>query len=151
MIKNTFQQVLDKMTEVALSGFNEADYGSPWDIEEKARKYPLLFIDPHLKTNTWQHGVLKCRMDIYVMDLVYQDDSNEKETLSNMISFGTQYINHLTAHLDDYGFYIRKNNQQTINFQTFTEKFDDYVTGARFEITIDIPDDGSLCENIFYG
>ena len=149
MIEKTWQQVIGKMTEIALSGFNEATWGDVWEIESKARKYPLFWLDPHLKSNTWQQGVLRLRMDLYVMDLVYADESNENSVVSDMVSFGIQYINHLTDNLSEYGFYIRKNNQQQITFQTFTEKFDDIVAGARFEIIVEVPDNGSLCKSIF--
>jgi|AntAceMinimDraft_16_1070373.scaffolds.fasta_scaffold06751_3 hypothetical protein len=149
MADQTTYQVLNKMSEIALSGVNECFIGDAWEIEAVARKYPLMVLDNNLKNHTWQAGVINMRLDIYIMDLVNADESNELEVLSDMTNVGIQYVNHLTDHLPDYNFYIRKNNQQTITFQTFTEKFDDKVSGVRFEVTVSIPDDGNQCESIF--
>ncbi len=145
----TFYKVITTMQEIALSGVNECSYGDPWEIESVARKYPLIWLDPHLKSHTWQNGVLKLRIDIYVVDVVKGDESNELDVVSDMTNIGVQYVNYLTEHISEYGFYIRKNKNNIIPFQSFTEKFDDSVAGVKFETVIDIPDDGNICINIF--
>jgi len=145
----TYYQVLTKMSEIALSGVSECFIGDVWEVEAVARKYPLLVIDPHLKNHTYQNGLFKLRLDLYMVDLVLDDESNELEVLSNMTGYMIQYLNYLRDHLEDYGFYFRKDLNTVINLQTFTEKWDDSVSGVKAEIDIMVPDDGNLCKNIW--
>lgn len=145
----SFFQVLSKMSEIALSGVNECFVGDAWEIEAVARKYPLMVLDANLKQHSWQAGVLKLNVDLYIMDVVYEDESNELDVLSNMTKIGVDFVNYITNNLTTYGFYVGKNSGEVINFQSFTEKFDDKVAGVMFNISIQVPDDGNQCENIF--
>jgi len=149
-MEKTYYQVLNKMSEIALEGVNECFIGDVWEVEAVARKYPLLVIDPHLKNHTYQNGLFKLKLDLYMVDLVLDDESNELEVLSDMTGYMIQYINYLSAHLEEYGFYFRKDLNTSINLQTFTEKWDDSVSGVKAEIEIMIPDDGNLCKSIWY-
>ncbi len=148
-MEKSYFQVLSKMQEIALSGVNEAIVADPWEVESVARAYPLMVIDPNLKNHTWQAGVIKLSVDLYIVDLVYEDESNELDVLSNMASIGIDYINYITDNVNKYGFYIGKNSGEVITFQSFTEVWDDKVAGVLFNLTILIPADGNQCENIF--
>jgi len=146
----TYYQVLTKMSEIALSGVNECFIGDVWEVQAVARKYPLLVIDPHYKNHTYQNGLFTLRLDLYMVDLVYDDESNELEVLSDMTGYMIQYINYLRDKDETYGFYFIKDINTVINLQTFTEKWDDSVSGVKVEIDIRVPDDGSLCKSIWY-
>ena len=148
-MEKTYYQVLEKMKTISLSGMSECFIGDVWEVEAVARKYPLMVIDPHLKNHTYQNGLFKLKADVYMVDLVYDDESNELEVLSDMTGYMIQYINYLSDNLNTYGFYVRKDVGDIINLQTFTEVWDDSVSGVKAEITIAIPDDGNLCKVIF--
>ena len=145
----SYFQVLSKMTEIALSGVNEAIISDPWEVEAVARSYPLMVLDPHLKSHTWQAGMMTLKVDCYIVDVVYEDETNELDVLSAMASIGIDYVNYITDNITKYGFYIRKNTNDVITFQSFTEKWDDKVAGVLFNLEIIIPDDNNQCENIF--
>lgn len=146
----TYYQVLTKMSEIALSGVNECFIGDVWEVQAVARKYPLMVIDPHYKNHTYQNGLFTLKLDLYMVDLVYDDESNELEVLSDMTGYMIQYINYLRDKDDTYGFYFRKDLNTQIFLQTFTEKWDDSVSGVKVELDIRIPDDGNLCKSIWY-
>jgi len=148
-MKKTYFQVLETLQEIALSGVSECFIGDAFEIESVARKYPLMVIDPHLKNHTYQNGLFKLRADIYVVDITFEDESNELEVLSNMTGLMIQFINYLRDKDEEYGFYIRKNISTQFNLQTFTEKWDDKVSGVKVELFIDIPDDGNNCKTYF--
>ena len=148
-MEKSYFQVLNKMSEIALSGVSECFIGDPWEIEAVARKYTLMVLDINLKPHTWQAGMVVLKCDLYLLDLVYEDESNELDVLSNMAHIGIDYVNHLTDNITKYGFYVRKNTNEVITFQSFTEKFDDKVAGVLFNLEIIIPDDNNQCENIF--
>lgn len=151
-MKKSFYQVLEKMKEIALSGgaIKEVGIFDVWEVEAVARKYPLMVIDPHLKNHTYQNGIFKIKADVYMVDLVLDDESNELEVLSDMTGYMIQYINYLRDKDEQYGFYIRKDLNDVISLQTFTEKWDDSVSGVKAELTISVLDDGSLCKSIWY-
>ncbi len=149
MAEKTYFQVLNKMAEIALSGVNEVTISDPWEVEAVARKYPLMVLDANLKPHTWQSGQMVLRVDCYVVDLVYEDESNELDVLSSMAGIGLDFLNYITDNITTYGFYVKKNNGEVISFKSFTEKWDDKVAGVLFELQIVVPDDGNQCENIF--
>jgi len=81
-------------------------------------------------------------------------NEKQKEDLDNyliqlqndMTRIGLDYINFLSEN-DDYNFRIMKANNPS--FQHFKEKWTDEVAGVKFDITIQIPDDGNYCKNVF--
>jgi hypothetical protein len=148
-MEKSYYQVLTKMKEIALSGTNECYIGDAWEVEAVSRKYPLMVLDPNLKNHSYQNGVVKLNVDIYIVDLVLDDESNELNILSDMTSILLQYLNYIRDNLSDFGFYWKKDYGDIVNFQTFTEKWDDSVAGVMVNIDISIPDDGNLCKTYF--
>lgn len=148
-MKKSIYQVLSKMSEISLSGMSECFIGDVWEVESVARKYPLLVIDPHLKNHTYQNGLFKLKLDLYMVDLVLADQSNELEIVSDMAGYMVQYLNYLRDHDDEFGFYWRKDLTDSITIQSFTEKWADSVSGVKASIDISIPADGSLCKSIW--
>lgn len=148
-MNKTYFQVIDKLEEIGERAMNEVFTGDVWEVEASERKYPLMVIDPHLKTHTYRNGVYNLRIDVYCVDLVYDDESNERYVLSDMTSNLIDYINILRDNESEFGFIINKDQGEVINFQSFTEKWDDKVSGVRAELNVLIPDGGDTCENIF--
>lgn len=145
----SYYGVLSKMAEVALSGTNESTIENVLEVSAEARKYPLTVIDPLFKNHTYQGGLFRLRVDLYFVDLVYQDRSNELDVINDMVSTAIPYVNYLREHEDDFGFYFRKETGNQITFQTFSMKWADFVAGVKVELFIDIPDNGDLCKNLF--
>jgi len=144
-----YKQVLDKMKEIALSGTSESVVDNVIEVSNKSRKYPLTIIDPLFKNHTYQNGLLRLRIDLYFVDLVYQDRSNELDVISDMVSTAIPYVNYLRDKEDELGFYFRKDTGNQITFQTFSMEWADFVAGVKIELSIDIPDNGDLCKNLF--
>ena len=148
-MKKMYKQVLDKMSEIALSGVSESVVDSVYEVATQARKYPLCIIDPLYKPHTYQNGLLNLKIDLYFVDLIYQDRSNELDVSSDMVSTAIPYVNYLRDKEDELGFYFRKDTGTIINFEVFTMRWADFVSGVKITLDISIPDDGSLCSNFY--
>jgi len=144
-----YKQVLDKLAEIALSGTSESIVDSVYEVASVARSYPLTIIDPLYKNHTYQNGMLNLNVDLYFVDLTYQDRLNELDVISDMVSTAIPYVNYLRDQEDTLGFYFRKDIGSVINFETFHMKWVDFVAGVKLTLNISIPDNGDLCKNIF--
>jgi hypothetical protein len=144
-MKKTYNQVVEYLEEVGNKGMNEVFTGSIWDVDKTKRNYPLLVIDPFPIPDNYTSGLYTLNVDLWFMDLIYDDNSNEQEVISDMILTCIDYINILRLRNNEY-IRIRKDN---INISKFTEKFDDIVSGVKVSVKVDIPDGGNRCKNIF--
>jgi len=148
MLKS-YKRVLEKMATIALSGVSESVVESVYEVATTARKYPLCIIDPLYKNHTYQNGMLNLNIDLYFVDLTYQDRSNELDTISDMVETGIPFVNYLRDKEDEFGFYFRKDTGTIINFESFHMKWADYVAGIKIVLNISIPDDGNMCKTIY--
>jgi len=148
----TYQEIISVFKIITISGnsvLQDFGSGNAWDIDTQQNKFPLLWIDPYLKDHQYKNGVLYLNADIYILDLVKDDRSNEIYVISDMIRVAIDLINNMKDNYDAYGFWIQKEQGGAINIQQFSEKWDDRVSGVKFNVNIEVIDDGSTCENIF--
>lgn len=152
-MNKTLEQILTSLEDVILNKndyFNSFGYGSIINLVSKTDiKYPMLWIDNLLQVNTYKNGVFIFKFDLLIMDLVYDDDSNEKYILSDTLRAGIDLINHLKDNFNTYGFFVNKRQGDSIDFVNFNEKFVDRVSGTKITIELMVPDDGNVCKNIF--
>lgn len=149
-MNKSFEKVISTLEYISLSGNSYIkDFGVGWIGETLTRelKYPCLWIDNEMNSHSYQNGSFTFTFDMYIFDLVYDDESNEISVLSDTTSSGIDFINNLIDNYDSYGFWLDKSGK--ISFEHFTEKFDDKVSGIKINCSFIIPDDGSSCENIF--
>jgi len=139
----TFYQVLTEIQDIALSGVNECFIGDPWEVEATARKYPLCVLDANLKPHLYTNGMRKYKIDVYFVDVVKGDESNELNILSDMMEVGLAFLDYLK---EQEIYYWSKGD---VNFYSFTEKWDDKVSGIKIELEIIVEDDGNPCKNVF--
>lgn len=107
---------------------NDFYFGDPFEITETS--YPMLGVS--LLPGTISRGVSSLRFLLFIADLVDEDESFETEVLSdtNLIA------------LDVYAKfwrYLEENNielSRDASFSSFTEKFDDRVSGWQMEIEV---------------
>lgn len=151
-MNKTFQNVIDTFETLVLSGnsvLKSFGFGELWEIETKELAYPSLFIDNVTNSHTYQAGQVEFVLDIWIFDLVYDDESNEKYVISDMPQIGFDLINHLQDNEDTYGFWINKPQGTSISFEMYNEMWDDSVSGVKFTVSVIIPDGGDKCKNIF--
>jgi len=152
MIK-TYQEIISILQVVAISGGSSIvkgfGNGYVYDVNTGENDYPLIWVDPYMKPHRYKNGVLYLNADIYVIDLVKDDRSNEIFVISDTMRIALDFINELKDNYSAYGFWINKTQGSEIRFEQFSEKWDDQVSGIKFNVDFEIPDDGSTCEQIF--
>lgn len=144
-----YSYVLNKLKEIANKVVNEVYIGDAYEVEDVARKYPLMVIDPHIKEHNYMNGLLRMNIDLYLVDITKDDLSDELIIISSMTTILLDYINYLRDKDETYGFYIKKDYGDQITFRSFTEKWTDQVAGVKGNISIEIKNDGNNCKNIF--
>ena len=148
----TLEQIINTFKLVALSGstyIQDFIYGDIWMVHSNERKYPLLWVDPNINSNSYTNGVIKYNMDIWFFDIPSEDMSDEINIQSDSIRVGVDFINEFVDNYKLYGFTINKDYGSNIEFQLFSEKFDDIVSGVKFKIVVEVRDDGGTCGSIF--
>ena len=85
-------------------------------------------------------------IDIYIIDLLKSDKSNELFIISDTDRIAQDMITFLRDNFDEYGFYSQLG---VTNLQHISENFNDDVAGTKFTLSITIPDGNDACESIF--
>ena len=123
--------------------------GDIFDIDlEKNTKYPLMHINPVNVTTT--RTELIYNFQIFVMDLVEPDNSNEQDVYSSVlqtcidiiaIMSNSKWQSQLTLDLDAPVYFAEGN----FTLEPFTERFDQAVTGWVFQVRATVQNDFQSC------
>ena len=124
--------------------------GSIFDIDlEKNTKYPLMHINP-VNVTTGRVG-LTYNFQIFVMDMVKDDNSNEQEVYSEVLGIcvdiisifrNSKWQSQVTLDLDAPVYFT----EGDFTLEPFTERFDQAVTGWVFQIGIVVANDFQSCD-----
>ena len=124
--------------------------GDIFDIDlEKNTKYPLMHINP-VNVTTGRVG-LTYNFQIFVMDLVEPDDSNEQDVYNDVLQTCIDIISifrnskwqaQLTVDIDAPVYFT----EGDYTLEPFTERFDQAVTGWVFQIGINVENDFQSCD-----
>jgi len=115
---------------------------------EKNTKYPLMHINPVNVTTT--RTELIYNFQIFVMDLVEPDNSNEQDVYSSVlqtcidiiaIMSNSKWQSQLTLDLDAPVYFAEGN----FTLEPFTERFDQAVTGWVFQVGLTVQNDFQSC------
>ncbi len=123
--------------------------GSIFDIDlEKNTKYPLMHINP-VNVTTGRVG-LTYNFQIFVMDMVKDDNSNEQEVYSEVLGIcvdiisifrNSKWQSQVTLDLDAPVYFT----EGDFTLEPFTERFDQAVTGWVFQIGINVDNSFQSC------
>ncbi len=125
---------------------NSFGNGDLWEVIEHDQladfEYPLIFLVD--VPNTINASVDSTAFDVYFMDLVHKDESNENEVKSDQKRTALDLIAFLKqdATLRENNVVITKNNTLT----SFTEKFNDELTGWKMNIQLNQPFNYNSCQ-----
>ena len=124
--------------------------GDIFEIDlEKNTLYPLMHINP--VNAVAQNNQMTLNFQIFVMDLVFPDQSNEQEVLSDCLSICNDLIGTLK---NGESLYLSGANQGEspayftegdVTIEPFTERFDNAVTGWVFTLPIVIENNYNTC------
>jgi len=140
----TLKQILDELKTFVNGHYQLYTYGSGLisEISTKNTEYPLLWVSAAPSRINGSEMILS--LDIYVLDLEAQDKSNLEDILNETLLIGNDLINKYfeTATIDnEYDLW----SIGTVTMEPFTFKFDDVLSGWRFELDLSI-DNGNNCE-----
>jgi hypothetical protein len=126
--------------------FNECREGNIWEFDTKTVKYPVTWIDVESNPHSIQKSSIQYTFDIYFIDLVYNDESNELNIKSDTMEAAIDFSMFLKNNLEALDFYVMDNFYSA---QSFTEQWTDKVSGTKLTINITIKGAGSICKNIY--
>ena len=148
----TYNNLIDTLKQLGVSHQNisTTTVGDIFDIDlEKNTKYPLMHINP-VNVTTGRVG-LTYNFQIFVMDLVEPDDSNEQDVYNDVLQTCIDIISifrnskwqaQLTLDIDAPVYFT----EGDYTLEPFTERFDQAVTGWVFQIGIVVANDFQSCE-----
>ena len=124
--------------------------GDIWEISlETNELYPLMHVNPINAVAATHQMTLN--FQIFIMDLVFNDESNEQEVLSDCLSICNDLIGTLkngeSLYLSnvDQGENAAYFTEGDVTIEPFTERFDNSVTGWVFTLPIVIENNYNTC------
>lgn len=143
------KEVVNKIKEIVDASpiYKEFGEGQIFEIDGKTNQYPVVWLDSEVTPHNITSSSVQLNFDIWFIDLVYSDESNELQIKSDTLDSAIDFVRVLKDSYESLSFYATDNN--TFTAQTFTEKWNDSVAGTKLSIQINLPGAGSICKNIF--
>ena len=145
----TINQLVSVFKDIATRHYqiNGFGVGDSWEIgADKAYMHPVLWVNPvtaNMPSTDTGYKTFEINFDVRVFDLVHKDESNENDVLSDTIDILKDIIVEFKGH----PYYVNSqlNIIDDINFEAFTEEFDEEVSGWLCEISLMTPVLTSFC------
>lgn len=126
--------------------YNQFGDGNIWEVDGNSNiSYPLTWIDYETTPHVINNHYVTVNMDIYFVDLVLKDESNELDIKSDTLESAIDFVKFLSSS-KDLGFTVLNGSYVT---QTFSERWNDQVAGNKLSISLTIKGAGSKCKNIY--
>ena len=144
----TVNQLISVFKDISTRHYqiNGFGIGDDWENGVEEKMHPVLWINPTEATmpeSEAGYKTFEISFDVKVFDLVHKDESNENDVLSDCIDILKDIITEFKGH----PYY--QNSQMSliddINFEAFTEEFDEQVSGWECELTLMTPIINSFC------
>ena len=145
----TVNQLISVFKDISTRHYQINGFGIGDDWENgasEAKMHPVLWINPTTATMPSSdngYKTFEIDFEVRVFDLVNKDESNENEVLSDCIDILKDIITEFKGH----PYYVNSqlNIIDDINFEAFTEEFDEEVSGWVCEISLMTPVLTSFC------
>ena len=148
----TYNQIIKEFNDFADAHKQVQNFGNGdlWEITESNQlldyNYPLLWVVD--QPANLGDGVFTWNFNIITMDLVNKDESNENDVKSDMIQVLLDLIAYLEQKTNTTNNNVNWLQVQLIrsgNFTSFTERFEDELTGWGMSIGLKIPFNYDKC------
>jgi len=144
----TVNQLISVFKDISTRHYqiNGFGVGDNWENGASEKMHPVLWINPTtaaMPSSDNGYKTFEIDFEVRVFDLVNKDESNEKEVLSDCIDILKDIITEFKGH----PYYVNSqlNIIDDINFEAFTEEFDEEVSGWVCEISLMTPVLTSFC------
>lgn len=132
----TLNQIIQKFQDIATGHeqINSFGFGDVWEIEASgAKNAPVMWLFWR-RSDTADRTIIH-QFSLLFMDLVFKDESNENEVLSDQLQICTDVL----ALLDDPDYWDDMVIEVTSGIEPFTERFDNEWSGVSVDITLRCP------------
>ncbi len=113
-----------------MNGFG---WGNLANITTKNYIYPMMWVQP--MQSTIQSSQLKLSLDVYIMDLLEHDYSNELDIMNGTLMLGRDLVAEYFEDNDGVEFELDESN---VKINPFSGKFDDLLGGWIFTVELTI-------------
>jgi len=145
----TINQLVSVWKDIATRHYqiNGFGVGESWEVgADKAYLHPVLWINPvsaSMPSSDNGYKTFEIHFEVILFDLVDKDESNENHVLSDTIDILKDIITEFKGH----PYYVNSqlNIINDIDFEAFTEEFDEEVSGWLCEISLMTPVLTSFC------
>lgn len=143
----TLNQVLDIFKNLATNHYqiNSSFVGQTYDFQAQENLYPSMVIIT--QPSNIQRGRILYNFDMYLVDLLNKDISNQNEIESDMFQVIVDFVAELKDNEDEYGFTLV--DEDILVEPVKDESMDDIVAGQKVSLTIEAKYDGSICNTAF--
>jgi len=147
-MKVTYNNIITQLSTFASDHFQINSYsnGDLWEAIQHDQfndfDYPLLFVVDG--SSNLEQGAITLGFDILCMDLVNKDESNENEVKSDTLQMLLDVVAYMEKLTTDKWYYLQI--QKTSSLESFTERFDDEVTGWKISIQLKQPNTYNECQ-----
>ena len=142
-MKKTFKDIINELEAFVDDHYQpfEFGFGNISNISTKNHSFPLVFVQPIQSYNEGQ--MFRLKLEVYVMDIIRQDRTNELDVLNNTLLIANDLIIKYFDDEDLTGFVLDENN---VSLSPFTADFDDNCGGWIVEVEIQIENDLNICD-----
>ena len=138
----TINQLVSVWKDIATRHYqiNGFGIGDNWENGTNEKMHPVLWINPvsaSMPSSDYGYKTFEIDFEIRIFDLVNKDESNENEVLSDTIDI----LKDIIAEFKGHPYYVNSqlNIIGDIDFEAFTEEFDEEVSGWVTEISLMTP------------
>lgn len=145
----TLKEIVNKIKEIVNTNplYNSVGDGNIWEIDGNTDiQYPLIWLDYETTPHIINNGSITINMDIWFVDLVFDDESNELQIKSDTLESAVDFVKFLKNNSNTLDFYIKDGNWNALSF---SEKWNDKVSGCKLTVQLTLKGAGSTCNNIF--
>ena len=137
----TLNQVINKLEAIQQSHaqLNGFGFGEDFELSTQQENYPLMWVN--VLSSSITDKTLSLGIGVLILDIVADDNSNEKDILSDTLSICQ----------DVYSMLMNPNNtdefelSNTVTLNPLFEAFPDKVNGWRMDLTIELPYEKNRC------
>lgn len=142
----TYNQIMQRFETFATNHYqiNSFGNGDLWEVVEhdqlKDFNYPLMWVEDQPAIT--EDKIIELTFRIFIINLVQKDESNENEVKSDTLSICLDVISDWVMQTDEIQITVDKNT----NLTSFTERFNDELTGWWMDLKLRVPFKYNKCD-----
>lgn len=144
----TLKSVIEQIQSIVGTNplYKSVGEGNIWEFDTKTNVFPAIWIDAETNIHQINNGSVVFIIDVYFIDLVYNDEVNELVIKSDTFESAQDFVVFLQNNFNNLDFYVKDGNYSA---QVFSEKWTDKVSGTKLTLNVTLKNKSNNCNNIF--